>query len=175
MNLICEDRNKVSLMTAFYFIGFGVGIFLFPLPDKFGRFKVLGVSMFGYIIAIACLLWIPTITVRSVCLFLIGFFHLKNSQAYVICFECVEDRHKPAVSTAINAFDGSTLIFLGTYFIFIKDWFPYQLFMFVVQCISLVLFFLFVQESPKWLLIQGRKADAIKSFNRIARINGHAN
>lgn len=125
MDLICVERSKVALMTSFYFIGFGVGIFLFPFPEVFGRWKILTLSMLGYLITMGVLLSFPTILVRSICLFLMGFFHLKNSQSYVMCFESVEDRHKAYCSTAINSWDGATLVFVGVYFIFVKDWFPY--------------------------------------------------
>lgn len=132
MDLMCVDRSKVSFMTSCYFIGFGIGAVLFPLPDLYGRRKTLILSMVGYLMAIVMLLFSSTIFMRSASLFLIGFFHLKNSISYVVCFESVCDAHKSSVSTAINAFDGATLIFLGTYFIFVKNWFPYQFVMFVI-------------------------------------------
>lgn len=119
-------------MTSMYFIGFGAGIILFPVPDLYGRRKALLISMAGYLIAITICLFFRDLTMRSISLFLIGFFHLKNSSSYVLCFETVQDKDKATTSTAINTFDGSTLIFLGTYFIFVKNWFYYQFVMYII-------------------------------------------
>ena len=173
MNLMCVPRSQVSFMTSCYFIGFGVGIILFPLPDLYGRRKALLVSMAGYLVAITMLLFFKSMTMRSISLFLIGFFHLKNSSSYVLCYETVQDKHKALSSTAINAFDGATLIFLGTYFIFVKDWFPYQFIMFIIQFISFFVFLALMTESPKWLLLKGRNLEAIEVFNYYARFNGY--
>ena len=81
--------------------------------------------MAGYLAAITTCLFCPVLLYRSVSLFFIGFFHLKNTASFVLCFETVEDKHKAITSTTINTFDGATLVFLGTYFIFIKNWFWY--------------------------------------------------
>ena len=172
MDLMCVERSQVSFMTSCYFIGFGAGIILFPLPVLYGRRKALMLSMAGYLVAITMLLFIPTIAMRSISLFMIGFFHLKNSSSYVLCFEVMQDKDKATSSTAINAFDGATLIFLGTYFIFIKDWFPYQLVMYVLQILSFIGFIVFITESPKWLLLKGRNLEAIEVFNSYASFNG---
>jgi MFS family permease len=174
MNLLCVDPTQVSAMTSLYFVGFGVGIILFPMPDMYGRRPSLLISMFGYLVSIVTLLQFPSMTMRSIALFGIGFFHLKNSASFVYCFELVQDDRKSAVSTAINAFDGATLVFLGTYFIYVDDWYYYQFVMFVIQAIAFVIFLALGSESPKWLLLQGRRTEAIEVFNTICLINGKA-
>ena len=112
-------------MTSCYFIGFGFGMLLFPMPDYYGRRPSLILSMTGYLVAITVCLFVPTLLYRSIALFFIGFFHLKNTASFVLCFEIVEDDKKGITSTSINTFDGATLVFLGTYFIFVKNWFAY--------------------------------------------------
>ena len=42
----------------------------------------------------------------------------------------------------------------------------------VLNTVSLVFAYLFIPESPSWLLAQGRVAEAINSFNAIGKING---
>ena len=125
METECTSRSKISLMTSCYFIGFGLGVFLFKLPDRYGRRPSLFVCMTGYLLAQFYLLFKPTLLARSIALFMYGFFHLRQSVSFVLCFETVPKQSKPTTSTAINSFDGATLIFIGTYFVFIKNWFYY--------------------------------------------------
>lgn len=40
---------------------------------------------------------------------------------------------------------------------------------------SLVFMLVVSPESPKWLIMQGRRQDAISAFNRIAKLNGSKN
>ena len=130
MDFICEDPSKVSFMSSCYFIGFGIGMMLFPIPDLFGRRPAISYSVFGYLVAMGLLLLVPTIEARSAALLAMGFFHLKNSSSYVMCFELVQEEYKSVVATIINCFDGATLLFVGIYFIFCKNWIYFNYFMF---------------------------------------------
>ena len=40
-------------------------------------------------------------------------------------------------------------------------------------CYSILFYFL-VQESPRWLLVRGRKQDAIETLQQIASLNGNS-
>ena len=126
MGLECTPRSQISFMTSCYFIGFGVGIFLFPMPDLYGRKPSIFFSMVGYLVAMVICLFTKTILWRSISLFLIGFFHLRSTTSFVMCFDVVPKSSKSITATAINSYDGATLIFMGIYFAFIKDWFWYQ-------------------------------------------------
>ena len=48
----------------------------------------------------------------------------------------------------------------------------YMIYANYVGIVSVCLYLLIVPESPRWLMIQGREADAIKSLNYIAWFNG---
>jgi hypothetical protein len=41
-----------------------------------------------------------------------------------------------------------------------------------IGTLSFLIVLLLVPESPKWLLINGRKQEAVEALNKIAKING---
>lgn len=64
-----------------------------------------------------------------------------------------------------------TVICLYSLFIS-RNWFYLQLFMTSIGTLSFLIVLLLVPESPKWLLINGRKQEAVEALNKIAKING---
>ena len=125
MNMECTPRDQVNTMVSMYFIGFGFGILLYAMPDYYGRRPTLILSMTGYLVAITLLLFNTSMHYRSIALFMIGFFHMKNTSSFVLCFESVEDEKKAITCTSINCFDAPTLVWIGIYFIYFKNWFMF--------------------------------------------------
>jgi|LauGreDrversion4_2_1035121.scaffolds.fasta_scaffold240266_1 inner membrane protein involved in colicin E2 resistance len=64
-----------------------------------------------------------------------------------------------------------TVICLYSLFIS-RNWFYLYLFMTSIGTLSFLIVLLLVPESPKWLLINGRKQEAVEALNKIAKING---
>lgn len=84
----------------------------------------------------------------------------------------VESKHKSMVNGVMNAFDTSTLAVTSVYFLFIsRDWLYLYLFLAVLATICQITLLLVVPESPKWLLIKGKRNEAIAALNRIAVFN----
>ena len=114
----------------------------------------------------------PTYTVTIVGMCLMGFMMLKNSIAYSWTFEFLLKDHKPPAATMLNSLDYSCCILGGVYFLLIGInartliWF-----FFALSLIGYFLISILVPESPKWLLLQGRREEAIKVLNYIAWIN----
>ena len=125
MGLECYPRSQVSLLVTYYFIGFGFGVIFYPIPDLYGRKTALVFAMTGYLAAFALLLLNPSFQSRSISLFLIGFFHLRSTSSFVLCMDIAPDDSKFITTTTMNIIDGGTLIYMGIYFMFIKDYFPY--------------------------------------------------
>lgn len=67
-------------------------------------------------------------------------------------------------------------IFTGVYFLFIsRDWQPLIYTFFYVHIAGYLLVTALCPESPKWLLLQGKRKEAIDALNYIAKINRSPN
>ena len=85
-------------------------------------------------------------------------------------------KDKSIANTSLNSFDNATGLLGGLYFLFMsKHWFPLALFFFILGTIAYLILIFFCPESPKWLLLQDRREDAIKALNFIAIINRSPN
>lgn len=174
MSLTCVSEAKVGLMITAYFVSYAVGgLLLFPLPDRWGRRKTFalfgGLSILGQFL----ILLVPNYTARLCGYCLMGVSGIKNSACYVWLFDLVQTKHKSIVCGLINSFDCLTLFVVCFYFKYISvNWFPL---FFAVTALSAVAFVVAVAlspETPKWLLLKNNQEGAIKSFNKIAAING---
>jgi hypothetical protein len=93
----------------------------------------------------------------------------------VLLFEYVHSDRKKTACTAINVFDAIPLAALCLYFLFVgRNTQAFLYFTTAIGFLSLTLAFL-LPESPRWLLMQGRTEEAIKSLNYIAKFNGSKN
>ena len=118
------------------------------------------------------MLLVPSLLVRSICFFLIGFSGFKNSTAYVWGSECVPFKKRAAVFTVINVVDALPTVITGLFYLFIKpDWFPVYAFNIALSTSGLILAFA-CPESPRWLLYSGKQAHAIEALNYLAWLNG---
>lgn len=80
------------------------------------------------------------------------------------------------VNGVMNAFDTATLAVTSLYFLYVSRlWLYLYLFLTLCATIALLILMFVIPNSPKWLLIQGKKSEAIEALNKIAAINGSAN
>ena len=56
-----------------------------------------------------------------------------------------------------------------------KNWYPLCFSMTLLSTVAYVGAMALVPESPVWLLFKGRRTDAIKNLNWIAKVNGSTN
>jgi hypothetical protein len=84
----------------------------------------------------------------------------------------METKHKGVASGLLGSFDCITVAVIPLYFVYVsKNWFILYLVMLMLGTVSLLFMLFCAVESPKWLLVQGRREDAIREFNRVALIN----
>lgn len=73
----------------------------------------------------------------------------------------------------LNAWDTSVLTFVTIYYLFInKNWFYLTLTSSILGVVAKIFILFIAPESPRWLLMQDKREEAIASFNQIAKING---
>lgn len=173
MGLICTDRSYINAIVTGYFIAYGLaGLLLYELPDKWGRKRTI--MIFGSIHT-ACqflIIFVPNYYVRFFGFTLMGSCQLKNSISYVWLFDLVQQKDKPIAVGVLNAWDCLTISVVSFYYKFVsKHWFSLYFTMSLVGFTSLMILTFIIPESPKWLLHNKRRSEAIDSFNLIAKIN----
>lgn len=96
----------------------------------------------------------------------------KNSVCYVWLFELMETHHKSSSCSVLNAINSSTMVVFGLYVLFIsRKWFYIMFFMYLVAMVAFVVIFITLPESPRWLLINGHREEAVTTFKYIADYN----
>jgi hypothetical protein len=101
-----------------------------------------------------------------------GACQLKNSGCYGWLYDLVETKHKAVASGFLTAFDSVSMAVIPFYFLSIsKNWFNLFFGFTVLSAICHFGMLHFAPDSPKWLLVQNRKHEAINAFNKIAQYN----
>ncbi|XP_057677087.1 organic cation/carnitine transporter 2-like [Corythoichthys intestinalis] len=161
-DLVCGQKWKKPLTLSAYFCGFLVGSFISgQLSDRFGRKIVLFVTLVGQTLCAFiqgfCHSWMAFVIMY----FLSGMCHISNYlAAFVLGTETLSPRVREFFSTAGSCFFfalGYVLLPLHAYFM--REWRMLQLGITTPGFLLLILWW-FIPESPRWLLSQGRVAEA---------------
>lgn len=175
LDLACEDLNEVNQALSYYFIGYGLGFIFFFFPDAFGKRNSMIFAIITQQIGCTLSLFATDLKIKSIGLFLQGFFHLKTTLSYNYVTEFMPEEKKVLASTLMTAFDSSTLLFLSIYLAYYSRNIDemYHI-MYALAAVAIVLFIFIVPESPQWLLIHkgSNNQEAIAILNRIASFNG---
>jgi len=177
MGLECASKNRTAMMASSFLISYGVaGVLFFSVPDRWGRRKsfmtFLSINLFAQFLMI----FVPTYWARVTGYSLMGLSSQKVGMSYVYLFELLDSSHKSMGSSVINSVDCSVTLFTCFYFYFIcSHWMPLVLAVTALSSVTALIFFSVVPESPKWLLLKGRRSEAIEALNRIGSFNGSSN
>ena len=91
MDLICTPSVLYSTIYSVMLLGYILGAVLFPMPDIFGRKKVIRATFLIQIVTNLIIVFGNSMTVKAIGFFFYGFFHTKNSVCFVYLYEIVED------------------------------------------------------------------------------------
>uniref|UniRef100_A0A0E0LM76 H(+)/Pi cotransporter n=1 Tax=Oryza punctata TaxID=4537 RepID=A0A0E0LM76_ORYPU len=175
--LKCAGPALVSLPASSFFAGCLAGGFLLTtLADSLlGRKKMLLVSLASMSVAGVLTAFSPNVWAYAALRFVCGFGRsMVGTCALVLSTELVGKRWRDTVSVA--GFACFTVGFLSlpalAYAFREASWRNMYLWTSLPSlCYAILLYFL-VQESPRWLLVRGRKHDAIETVRQIAALNG---
>ncbi|KAL6656768.1 hypothetical protein ACP70R_004548 [Stipagrostis hirtigluma subsp. patula] len=175
--LKCAGPALVSLPASSFFAGCLAGGFLLTtLADSvLGRKKMLLVSMASMSVAGVLTAFAPNVWAYAALRFVCGFARsIVGTCTLVLSTELVGKRWRDTVSVA--GFFFFTVGFLSlpalAYAFREASWRNLYLWTSVPSLCYCVLLFFLVQESPRWLLVRGRKQDAIDTLRQIATLNG---
>lgn len=167
----------VSLPASSFFAGCLAGGFLLAtLADSFlGRKKMLLVSLASMSAAGVLTAFAPNVWAYAALRFVSGFGRsILGTCTLVLSTELVGKRWRDTVSVA--GFFFFTIGFLSlpalAYMLREASWRGLYFWTSVPGLCYAILLYAFVQESPRWLLVRGRKQDAIETLRQIASLNG---
>lgn len=171
MDLMCTSTASIGFMITAYYMGFTLGGMFFALPDNKGRKTSLIFGLILSCISQTVMIFVPNYWVRFAMFGLSGLSQIKNSVSYVWLSECTSKPYKSRAFTTINVFDALPMVITCLYFQYVsKNWVHLSLFFCGLSYLALVFSFI-CPESPRWLLIKGRSAEAIAELNKIGRMN----
>ncbi|XP_062186452.1 organic cation/carnitine transporter 2-like [Phragmites australis] len=176
--LNCAGPALVSLPASSFFAGCLAGGFLLTtLADSLlGRKKMLLVSLVTMSVAAVLTAFAPNVWVYAALRFVSGLGRsMVGTCTLVLSTELVGKRWRDTVSVA--GFFFFTVGFLSlpalAYTFREASWRNMYIWTSVPSlCYSILLYFL-AQESPRWLLVRGRKQDAMETLQQIASLNGN--
>ncbi|CAD8078084.1 unnamed protein product [Paramecium sonneborni] len=175
-NLFCENRKYIMIASTINFLGSVIGgSVLSQISDQWGRYKTLLLSLvftnFGFIGAYLS----TTIIELIIFTFIFGFFQIGvYIMIPVLINEISGYEIKQKYSTGTLIFWCLGEILMAILFYFIENWRTIQLFIIVIPgIISLILTYVLVQESPRFLYQKKDYEQVLKIFHYIAKVNGN--
>lgn len=164
LDLVCTPSLLLGLIGSSFFIGLCVSTMIVPpLADKIGRKWLWRGSLITTVGCMVGMIFCKNIYLMIGLMFIAGFCtsgrFLVN---YVFGSEFLTEKWRVLFGTLVNAFDTSSVIYSAIYFDFVSTWvWPYECIGIGLAIISLILNFLFIPESPIWLLKTGRIDEGI--------------
>ncbi|KAF6033603.1 Orct [Bugula neritina] len=166
----CTGKWKIALASSMYMLGFLIGcIFLADLSDRYGRSKLLLVSnicmvVIGVIASFSVNFWMLAIMRLLLGIFTAG---ARNAGFVYVC-EIIKER------SAAGMLHGVTYSIGGVAVTAIAHLFPHWRHFQLACALCYILYipyYWIMEESPRWLLSQGRTEEALAYFKKSARIN----
>ena len=181
-NLICERSFYASLLQTFYLVGTFSTLIVGYFSDRYGRKRIM---LIGLVLLSSTLFLTQLVNfnvfnltlrtryiINAIAQFIIGG---TSCAIYVVGFilftELTTFKYGNIVSTIyLYIYVAGELINLGISYLF-KNWNYINLFTTIFSIFTLVIAFLFLPESPKFLLVRNRLEEAYDVINKIKTTN----
>ncbi|GFR90245.1 organic cation transporter protein [Elysia marginata] len=173
-DLVCNKRKLVTYASMVLMGGMLIGsLVLGILADTLGRRKILVLSTLGHFTASLCVPWTRNYTMFVIIRFFVSFFGTGMFlSAFVMGMELVGPNWRKFAGNAMNLFWSIGLLIEAGLAYMLRDWVYLQIAISVPLLPVFFCYFAFIQESPRWLLQQGRLDEASKVLENVAKKNG---
>ncbi|KAM9315380.1 solute carrier family 22 member 3 [Gastrophryne carolinensis] len=172
-NLICSDAWKLDMTQSSLNLGFLIGAMILGYAaDRYGRKITYLISAFGVGVCGIGAALAPSFYVFLSFRFLQGIF-LKGTwmTCYVIITELVGSKQRRIVGIVVQMFFTLGVMIIPGIAYLIPTWQGIQLAISLPNFLFL-LYYWFIPESPRWLLIRKKKDKAMNIMSDIAKQNG---
>uniref|UniRef100_A0AAX7T6C9 Solute carrier family 22 member 6 n=1 Tax=Astatotilapia calliptera TaxID=8154 RepID=A0AAX7T6C9_ASTCA len=168
-SLVCSLRPLKQMIQTIYMGGVLTGAIVYgSLSDRFGRRSVLIWSYLQLAVLGCSSALSPTYSTYCIFRFLSG---MAVSGVIINGVEWITTKTRTVVGTLSSFFFTFGQMVLAGLAYWLRDWRKLQM----VVCAPNFLFFAYswwYSESARWLVLNQRSEDALKSLHRVARING---
>ena len=173
-DLYCEKDYYNVILLSVPFIGSMLGdLFILPLPDQYGRKKILKITMFIDLIFHFNLLCEFGPVHLVIITFLGGIINAVFEVGFALFTEFFNKEKNGILIGIFNAVYPLFGIFVAFYFMFSNNWRYLYLFVFIIHCFYTYYLFKYFIESPRWLHSKGFKEECITSLTELAIFNGN--
>lgn len=171
-DLVCQHEWQRSMMTSVVFVGSVVGsLVMGHMSDRFGRRTVFFVSVFGVVLFGSLGAVSPSVKWYNALRFFasVNIAGIQTSSAALLA-EILDPRFRTLLNLGYTAgFAIPSMLLPGVAYL-LSDWKLLQLVSGLVA-VACVPFMLVVQESPRWLITNGREKQAERAISKILKMN----
>lgn len=171
-DLACDYSFLRATFKSVYFLGAFVGSVLNGwVSDRYGRKTMHMAGVLTFVILGNALSWLPNMSAILFARFFMGVGHPSSTETgYSLVMETCEPRLRSIIGIIVYLPWCFSLITLGGFGYLLRDW---RWLMFTVSMPGLLYLpvLWLMDESPRWLIVRGRHADALRVLRKASRWN----
>ncbi|ELT95137.1 hypothetical protein CAPTEDRAFT_120455 [Capitella teleta] len=171
-DLVCGDSWKVEMINTFYMAGWLIGcIITGPISDRFGRKKTVLGCHFVRCIGCYLSLYSPLYELFAFGRVIMGITSPNvNLTLYVILAEITSLEWRSTFGVSWNILGSLGGMLLPWIAYLVRDYFNLMA-VYMWPLLLYLSYAFFLDESPRWLVSQGREEEAMNILNNVAKVN----
>ncbi|XP_066955446.1 organic cation transporter protein-like [Macrobrachium rosenbergii] len=170
--LVCGLEYLRATYTSIYMFGIFVGAPLNGvLADRYGRLPLIAISSILYTFIAIGSCWLPNLSVLLVSRFLLGTMHPTSLQTgYILAMEVAAPKRRSELGVVLFLPWALGTAAWGGFAYLVRHWRYLQLTV-SLPCFLFLPTLLFMDESPRWLVVRGSYDRALKVLKKAAHWN----